>query len=98
MGSRDSDGPVLGGAYAIASEGLVRMLSDAPQLMAEVVGVYQDSLRWVWWIAVPFGGIGLLLCVPVEQLVLSKKLHTEFGQAGGDYKWRRTMNSQSGRR
>lgn len=68
-----------GGAYAMASEGLMRTLSDTPKLMAEVLGVYQDSLRWVWWIAIPFGGIGLLLCIPIKQLVLSEDLHTEFG-------------------
>ncbi|RYP32758.1 hypothetical protein DL767_005049 [Monosporascus sp. MG133] len=68
-----------GGAYAMASEGLMRALSNAPQLMAEVLSVYQDSLRWVWWIAIPFGGIGLLLCIPIKQLVLSEDLHTEFG-------------------
>ncbi|POR38927.1 Siderophore transporter, RhtX/FptX family [Tolypocladium paradoxum] len=68
-----------GGAYAMASKGLMRTLSDAPQLMTEVLSVYQDSLRWVWWIAIPFGGIGLLLCIPIKQLVLSEDLHTEFG-------------------
>ncbi|RYP71141.1 hypothetical protein DL769_004752 [Monosporascus sp. CRB-8-3] len=68
-----------GGAYAMASEGLTRALSNAPQLMAEVLSVYQDSLRWVWWIGIPFGGIGLLICIPIKQLVLSEDLHTEFG-------------------
>ncbi|KAJ5143516.1 Major facilitator superfamily domain general substrate transporter [Penicillium bovifimosum] len=68
-----------GGAYAMASEGLTRTLSDAPKLLAEVLSVYQDSLRWVWWISIPFGGIGLLLCVPIKQLELAKDLHTEFG-------------------
>jgi hypothetical protein len=68
-----------GGAYAMASEGLMRGLKDTPQLMTEVLSVYQDSLRWVWWVAIPFGGIGLLLCIPIRQLVLSEDLHTEFG-------------------
>ncbi|KAH8423969.1 MDR family MFS transporter [Aspergillus melleus] len=68
-----------GGAYAMASEGLMRTLRDTPQLMAEVLGVYQESLRWVWWIAVPFGVVGLLLCIPIKQLLLSEDLNTEFG-------------------
>ncbi|KAJ6124425.1 Major facilitator superfamily domain general substrate transporter [Penicillium samsonianum] len=68
-----------GGAYAMASEGLMRTLQNTPNLMAEVLSVYQDSLRWVWWISVPFGGIGLLLCIPIKQLELTEDLHTEFG-------------------
>ncbi|CAG8904502.1 unnamed protein product [Penicillium egyptiacum] len=72
-----------GGAYAMASDGLIRTLKDTPQLMAEVLSVYQDSLQWVWWIAIPFGGIGLLLCIPIRQLVLSEDLHTEFGLQEG---------------
>lgn len=73
-----------GGAYAMASDGLIRTLKDTPQLMAEVLSVYQDSLRLVWWIAVPFGGIGLLLCIPIRQLVLSEDLSTEFGLQVGE--------------
>ncbi|CAI7628700.1 unnamed protein product [Penicillium discolor] len=68
-----------GGAYAMASEGLMRTLHNTPNLMAEVLSVYQDSLRWVWWISIPFGGIGLLLCTPIKQLELMGDLHTEFG-------------------
>ncbi|KAE8144101.1 MFS general substrate transporter, partial [Aspergillus avenaceus] len=34
-----------GGAYAMASEGLMRTLRPKPQLMTEVLGVYQESLR-----------------------------------------------------
>ncbi|GKT50530.1 efflux pump fus6 [Colletotrichum spaethianum] len=81
---RVSDAPLReqlagGGAYAMASEGLMRTLKTTPNLMVEVLSVYQDSLRWVWWIAIPFGGIGLILCIPIKQLVLSEELHTEFG-------------------
>lgn len=68
----------------MASDGLIRTLKDTPQLMAEVLSVYQDSLRWVWWIAIPFGGIGLLLCIPIRQLVLSENLNTEFGIQVGE--------------
>ncbi|KAJ5171081.1 uncharacterized protein N7500_003864 [Penicillium coprophilum] len=71
-----------GGAYAMASQGLMRTLRNTPTLMAEVLGVYQDSLRWVWWISIPFGGIGLLLCIPIKQLKLTEDLHTEFGLQG----------------
>ncbi|KAJ5447411.1 hypothetical protein N7445_002232 [Penicillium cf. griseofulvum] len=68
-----------GGAYAMANQGLMRTLRNTPNLMAEVLGVYQDSLRWVWWISIPFGGIGLLLCIPIKQLELAEDLNTEFG-------------------
>ncbi|CAI7648541.1 unnamed protein product [Penicillium glandicola] len=73
-----------GGAYAMASDGLIRTLEDTPQLMVEVLSVYQDSLRWVWWIAIPFGAIGLLLCIPIRQLVLNEDLNTEFGLQVGE--------------
>ncbi|KAJ5969144.1 hypothetical protein N7501_005392 [Penicillium viridicatum] len=66
-----------GGAYAMASEWMMRTLH--PDLMAEVLSVYQDSLRWVWWISIPFGAIGLLLCIFIKQLELTEDLHTEFG-------------------
>ncbi|KAJ5852271.1 efflux pump fus6 [Penicillium soppii] len=72
-----------GGAYAMASDGLMRSLKDTPQLMEEVLSVYQESLQWVWWIAIPFGGIGLLLCIPIRQLALSEDLQTEFGLQQG---------------
>ncbi|EAW08794.1 putative MFS transporter [Aspergillus clavatus NRRL 1] len=72
-----------GGAYALASEDLVGQLGDAPRLMAEVLAVYRESLRWVWWIAIPFGGVGLLLCFPIKQLELSEELETEFGLQEG---------------
>ncbi|KAJ5194433.1 hypothetical protein N7491_001771 [Penicillium cf. griseofulvum] len=68
-----------GGSYAMANQGLMRTLRNTPNLMAEVLGVYQDSLRWVWWISIPFGGIGLLLCIPIKQLELAEDLNTEFG-------------------
>ncbi|PWY83891.1 MFS general substrate transporter [Aspergillus sclerotioniger CBS 115572] len=68
-----------GGAYALASDGLMRTLSDTPGLEAEVLGVYEESLRWVWWMAIPFGVVGLILSIPIKQLVLSEELHTEFG-------------------
>ncbi|PYH87350.1 MFS general substrate transporter [Aspergillus ellipticus CBS 707.79] len=69
-----------GGAYALTSEGIVRALSkSSPLLMEEVLDVYERSLRWVWWIAVPFGVLGLVLSLPIRRLVLSEELHTEFG-------------------
>ncbi|KAJ5824834.1 Major facilitator superfamily domain general substrate transporter [Penicillium robsamsonii] len=68
-----------GGAYAMTSQGLMSTLSNTPNLMAEVLSVYQDSLRWVWWISIPFGGVGLLLCIPIKQLELTEELNTQFG-------------------
>ncbi|KAJ5302415.1 hypothetical protein N7508_007278 [Penicillium antarcticum] len=73
-----------GGAYAMASDGLIRTSKYTPQLMAEVLGVYQGSLQLVWWVAIPFGVIGLLLCIPIRQLVLSEDLNTEFGLQVGE--------------
>ncbi|EEP78242.1 predicted protein [Uncinocarpus reesii 1704] len=68
-----------GGAYALASAGLSTMLGSNPKLLAEVIGVYVDCLRFTWLLAIPFGVVGFLLCFPIRQLELSTHLETEFG-------------------
>ncbi|KAL4781012.1 major facilitator superfamily domain-containing protein [Aspergillus varians] len=68
-----------GGAYAVASEGLVRSLADRPVLQREVLQLYEDGLRWVWWMGVPFGALGLLLALPVKEVGLREELVTDFG-------------------
>ncbi|KAL4909693.1 hypothetical protein BDW74DRAFT_143523 [Aspergillus multicolor] len=68
-----------GGAYAVASEGIVKSLSGRPALQSEVLRVYEDGLKWVWWMAVPFGVVGFLLALPVREVGLREELVTEFG-------------------
>lgn len=82
--SRVSD-PVIrgmlggGGAYAVASEGLVRSLADRPVLQGEVLGLYKDGLRWVWLMGIVFGALGFVLALPVKEVGLREELETEFG-------------------
>ncbi|KAL4995182.1 major facilitator superfamily domain-containing protein [Aspergillus recurvatus] len=68
-----------GGAYAVASEGLVKSLADRPALQQEVIQLYESGLRWVWWMGVPFGVLGFLLALPVKEVGLREDLVTEFG-------------------
>ncbi|KAL4804622.1 MFS general substrate transporter [Aspergillus unguis] len=68
-----------GGAYAVASEGLVKSLDGRPEVQAQVLQVYESALRWVWWMGVPFGAVGFLLAVPVKEVGLRTELVTEFG-------------------
>ncbi|KAI9376098.1 major facilitator superfamily domain-containing protein [Aspergillus egyptiacus] len=82
--SRVSD-PVIrgmlggGGAYAVASEGLIPSLADRPVLQAEVLRLYQDGLRWVWLMGIVFGALGFVLALPVKEVGLREELETEFG-------------------
>lgn len=71
-----------GGIYAVASKGLVKSLSDRPALQGEVLQLYETGLRWVWWMGVPFGVVGLLLALPVKEVWLREDLETEFGLLG----------------
>ncbi|PYH78573.1 MFS general substrate transporter [Aspergillus uvarum CBS 121591] len=82
-----SDGPLRkrlanGGAYALAAEGLIKSLQGQADLQREVLRLYEDGLRWVWWMAVPFGVIGFLLCFPIREVKLREELVTEFGLRG----------------
>ena len=73
-----------GDAYEMASAGLVDSLRPSPKLLAEVIGVYVESLRFGWLLAIPFGVVGFLLAFPIRQLELSTQLTTEFGLEKND--------------
>ncbi|RAH75887.1 putative MFS transporter [Aspergillus japonicus CBS 114.51] len=82
-----SDGPLRrslanGDAYALAAEGLIKSLQGQAELQREVLRLYEDGLRWVWLMAVPFGVIGFLLCFPVREVKLREQLVTEFRLQG----------------
>ncbi|MCJ1310154.1 hypothetical protein MMC25_003815 [Agyrium rufum] len=66
-----------GAAYGFASEGFIPGLE--PSTRAEVVGVYADALKTVWYVGAAFAAFGFF-CVFVEKHVeLRKELHTEYG-------------------
>ncbi|EGD86701.2 hypothetical protein H112_05210 [Trichophyton rubrum D6] len=68
-----------GGAYALASSGLSSSLMHDPKLLTEVIGLYTQSLRFVWLLAIPFGMCGFVASFPIRQLELKTHLETEFG-------------------
>ncbi|EGD99226.1 major facilitator transporter [Trichophyton tonsurans CBS 112818] len=68
-----------GGAYALASSGLSSSLMHDPKLLSEVIGLYTQSLRFVWLLAIPFGICGFVASLPIRQLELKTHLETEFG-------------------
>ena len=60
----------LGGG-AIAAVGTVKTLPDAQK---EVVnGVFQQAIKEIWYFAVAFAGVGLLVILAVKKSVLSKE-------------------------
>ncbi|KAL4789187.1 major facilitator superfamily domain-containing protein [Aspergillus venezuelensis] len=71
-----------GGAYSLAGEGglgdFLEQIGDG-EVVSQVTGVYVDSLRLVWQVALAFVLLGILLCFPVRGLVLRTEVETEFG-------------------
>jgi hypothetical protein len=48
-------------------------------LRLEVIGVYSDSLKLVWEVAVAVAGLGFLLVFVEKEVKLRTALNTEFG-------------------
>ncbi|KAL4936463.1 hypothetical protein BDV06DRAFT_204972 [Aspergillus oleicola] len=71
-----------GGAYSLAGEGGLGDFLDqigSEAVVGQVTGVYVDSLKLVWQVALAFVLLGILLCIPVRGLVLRTEVETEFG-------------------
>lgn len=66
-----------GNAYGFASTGNARTLP--PDVRDEVLGVYTDSLKTVWQVAIAFSMVGFLAVLGVKQLDMSRKNETKFG-------------------
>ncbi|RMD44218.1 hypothetical protein DV735_g781, partial [Chaetothyriales sp. CBS 134920] len=67
-----------GGAYEHASASFLRSYDNSP-LKADILRVYVDSLRLIWYVAIAFAGIGFPLALFVKGLHLRDELNTDFG-------------------
>lgn len=66
-----------GAAYSTVSKEYISSLS--PQVESEVIGVYSDSLRLVWQVAIAFAGVSFLLVFLEKEIKLRDELETEYG-------------------
>ena len=66
-----------GKAYEFASARFVG--SFPPTVRDEIIGVYSDSLKLVWYIAIVFSGFAFLLVFFEKQIKLRTELDTEYG-------------------
>ncbi|KAH9905411.1 putative multidrug resistance protein fnx1 [Xylariomycetidae sp. FL2044] len=71
-----------GGAYTLAAGGSLDTtlgLDDDPALAMIVRGIYVDSLKLAWQVALGFALLGFLLTFVVKELHMRGELETEFG-------------------
>ncbi|KAA8649480.1 hypothetical protein EYZ11_010869 [Aspergillus tanneri] len=69
---------VNGGAYEHATAAFLRAYENSP-LQHNILNVYLDSLRTIWYVSIAFSGIGVPLALLVKELPLREELNTEFG-------------------
>ncbi|XWW93412.1 hypothetical protein V2A60_001345 [Cordyceps javanica] len=74
----------VGRAYEHATQEFVMSLPQPVQ--GQVIGVYEDSLKFVWYISIIFSGVAFLLAIIEEDLPLRTELDTEFGMEDKDSK------------
>lgn len=73
-----------GGAYSLAAGGSLYSaleLDDNPSLAVTVRGIYSDSLKLCWQVALAFGLFGFLLTFAAKEIPMRTGLETEFGLA-----------------
>ncbi|OAA59532.1 Major facilitator superfamily domain, general substrate transporter [Niveomyces insectorum RCEF 264] len=68
---------VHGRAYEAASAAFLDTFPPAAH--AEIVGVYSDSLKYVWRYSIIFSGVSFLLVFLEKQIVMRTELETEYG-------------------
>ncbi|KAM7196185.1 Major facilitator superfamily domain containing protein [Rhypophila sp. PSN 637] len=66
-----------GGAYGSASAAQVQQYP--PEVQTGIRLVYTEALRLVFLVAIAFAGVGFLLSLFEDEIVLRKRLQTEFG-------------------
>ncbi|GAP85066.2 putative major facilitator superfamily general substrate transporter [Rosellinia necatrix] len=69
-----------GKAYESASAAYINSFS--PNIKAEIVSVYADSLKFIWYISVVFSGLSFFLVFIEKQIKMRTELDTEFGISG----------------
>lgn len=66
-----------GNAYQHADAALLN--SFTPQSKAQVVGVFSESLKRVWYLSILFSGVSFLLVFIEKEIKMRTELETEFG-------------------
>lgn len=67
-----------GGAYQHAAKEFLRAVRETP-VWPDVLDVYVDALRVVWYVSIAFAGIGVPLAFLIKGLHLREEVNTEFG-------------------
>ncbi|KAK3318701.1 multidrug resistance protein fnx1 [Apodospora peruviana] len=83
-----------GGAYGAASAAQVEQFPDMVQ--AEMRWVYTLALRRVFQISIAFAGVGFLLSLFEDEIVLRKRLDTEFGLKHENDRYNRAKGIDAG--
>ncbi|KAJ5158827.1 uncharacterized protein N7500_008478 [Penicillium coprophilum] len=66
-----------GEAYSHVSSAFIKSL--APQVQREVVSVYTDTLKLVWYVSLAFAALGFIITFFEKELTLRTELETEYG-------------------
>lgn len=69
-----------GRAYSFVTATLVN--SFAPETRQQVLDVFTQALRTVWFVSIAFAAVGLLLVFIEMEIVLRTSLETDFGFEG----------------
>jgi MFS family permease len=68
-----------GGAYEHGTRAFLSLLDEAPQLQAEVLGVYAAAMKQVWQVYIAFGAITVPLALAIPEVALRTRLETKYG-------------------
>jgi hypothetical protein len=71
---------VDGGAYEHATKAFLNSIVDRT-IRDQVVGVFSEALKTVWFVSIAFAGFGFILVNLEKEIPLRKELETEFGIA-----------------
>lgn len=67
-----------GKAYQSATKMFLDSLQDRV-VRSQVINVFSDSLKTMWYVALAFAGLGFILVIAEREVPLRKELETEFG-------------------
>jgi len=67
-----------GQAYEHATQAFLESLPNA-LVRSQVTSVFADALKYMWYIAIAFAGLGFLIVILEREIPLRKELDTEYG-------------------
>lgn len=68
-----------GKAYGHATEKFMSCLRGQPSLRSQVIGVYSDSLKFVWQVAIAISGFGSCFVILEREVKMRTELDTKYG-------------------